>query len=156
MNNRVDKEKLILREMLLSDVQGVHQVETASFQSPWSEESFVQEIERNPHAFYRVMLYDEKIIGFGGMWCVLDEIHITNIAISPAYRGQGLSHILVKDMVQWGKQREMRAMTLEVRVSNAVAISLYEKEGFEKAGIRPGYYTDTGEDALIMWKELDR
>lgn len=146
-------KSLLVREMTLSDVEGVHEVEVASFKAPWSLDAFRAECE-NDHATYLVLVLDEKIIGFGGIWHVLSEGHITNIAIHPEYRGRGLGKILIEEMIVWAKAVGILDMTLEVRKSNSVAIGLYEKHGFVSHGIRPKYYQDNGEDALIMWLKI--
>lgn len=153
MMETVDKMPLV-REMTLEDVSLVYEIECASFGSPWSKESFEEEIQINDKAFYLVLEYEGQVVGFGGMWLVFDEVHVTNIAISPAFRGKGLGAFLVKEMCQRVISRGFKYMTLEVRVTNSVAIALYEKLGFVSAGIRPKYYIDTGEDAMVMWKEL--
>ena len=101
-----------------------------------------------------MLTLDEVVIGFGGMWLIMDEIHITNVAVAPEHRGQGYSKTLINDMIKYAKEKGFQHMTLEVRVSNSVAIALYEKFGFESVGVRPKYYVDTGEDALVMWKSL--
>lgn len=142
------------RKMTPLDVTRVHAIESASFQTPWSEEAFHKELTENTLAVYLVLELDDEIIGFGGMWLIMDEIHITNIAIAPEYRRKGYGEKLVEAMVNYGVENGFKHMTLEVRVSNAPAIALYEKYGFKGFGIRPKYYIDTGEDALVMWKEL--
>ena len=88
------------------------------------------------------------------MWLIMDEIHITNIAIDPPFRGKGYSKALMEALINFGQGNGYHHMTLEVRVSNHVAIALYEKIGFTSVGKRPKYYIDTGEDALVMWKEI--
>lgn len=142
------------RKMTLADVPRVHAIETASFQTPWSEEAFHKELTENTLAIYLVLELDGEIIGFGGMWLIMDEIHITNIAIAPEVRRKGYGDRLVEAMVNYGLENGFKHMTLEVRVGNAPAIALYEKVGFKGVGKRPKYYIDTGEDALVIWKEL--
>lgn len=127
-------------------------VEKLSFSIPWSREAFADEIGRNKFAVYFSAVLEDKVIGYGGMWSVLDEGHITNIAIHPQYRGKGVSHLIMKALIHTAKERGMARMTLEVRKSNTVARALYTKYGFEPCGIRRGYYGDNGEDAIIMWK----
>lgn len=146
--------KPLVREMTLEDVPFVYKIECASFGSPWSMESFEEEIKINDKAFYLVLEHEGQVVGFGGMWLVFDEVHVTNIAIAPEFRGRGLGEFLVQEMCQRVLIRGFKYMTLEVRVTNGVAIALYEKLGFVSAGIRPKYYIDTGEDAMVMWKEL--
>ena len=93
-------------------------------------------------------------MGYAGMWIILDEGHITNIAVDPTYRRQGIGQGLLDELTKLAVERGAIAMTLEVRVSNAEAQSLYTKLGFVPRGIRKGYYQDNKEDALIMWREL--
>ena len=142
------------RKMTVEDIDRVFEIESQSFKTPWSKESFYTEVKENTLATYLVLTLDETVIGFGGMWLIMDEIHSTNVAVAPEHRGQGYSKTLITDMIRYAKEKGFQHMTLEVRVSNAVAIALYEKFGFEGAGIRPKYYVDTGEDALVMWKAL--
>ena len=142
------------RKMTVEDIDRVFEIESQSFKTPWSKESFYTEIKENTLATYLVLTLDDEVIGFGGMWLIMDEIHITNVAVAPEHRGQGYSKTLITDMIRYAKEKGFQHMTLEVRVSNAVAIALYEKFGFEGVGVRPKYYVDTGEDALVMWKAL--
>lgn len=142
------------RKMTVEDIDRVFEIESQSFKTPWSKESFYTEVKENTLATYLVLTLDDAVIGFGGMWLIMDEIHITNVAVAPEHRGQGYSKTLITDMIRYAKEKGFQHMTLEVRVSNAVAIALYEKFGFESVGVRPKYYVDTGEDALVMWKSL--
>ncbi len=91
------------------------------------------------------------IIGFAGMWIMLDEAHITTIGVAPEFRGQGLGELLLIDLHEEALRRGAEWLTLEVRVSNDTAQSLYQKYGFTRQGIRRRYYSDNGEDAYIMW-----
>lgn len=93
------------------------------------------------------------VVGYAGMWIVLDEAHVTNIAVAPEMRGRDIGDALLSELERRARARECRRMTLEVRPSNAVAISLYTKHGFVPRGRRPGYYSDTHEDAIVMWKD---
>ncbi|NLT96265.1 MAG: ribosomal protein S18-alanine N-acetyltransferase [Clostridia bacterium] len=144
--------------MELRDVKQVSEIEKKSFPSPWSAYAFVCELLDNAFANYFVLTQaddDNTVIGYGGMWIILDEAHITNIAITPEYRGQRLGEILLNHMMTEAKAKGAVKMTLEVRVSNISAQKLYKRLGFLEAGIRKGYYLDNNEDAIIMWKELD-
>ena len=138
------------RQMTPEDAAGVELVEKASFAVPWSREAFWQEAASG-RAFYLLVLEDERIIGYAGTWIILDEAQITNVAIAPEYRGQGIGSQLMKELICQVKARGATAMTLEVRPSNAPAIALYTSFGFRDTGRRPGYYQDNGEDAIIMW-----
>jgi ribosomal-protein-alanine N-acetyltransferase len=88
------------------------------------------------------------------MWVIIDEAHITNLAVHPEYRGKGIGRMLLKGMIDYGIKNGIESFTLEVRESNLIAINLYSQLGFKKAGIRKGYYSDTNENALIMWLRL--
>ncbi|MBO9600395.1 MAG: ribosomal protein S18-alanine N-acetyltransferase [Cohnella sp.] len=130
------------------------QIERESFTAPWSEEAFRNELMNNMFAKYMVMERDGGILGYGGMWMIVDEAHVTNIAVREAYRGQGLGKRLLQELMRTAQWLGALRMTLEVRVTNEIAKSLYERMGFVPSGIRPNYYSDNMEDALIMWAEL--
>lgn len=142
------------REMTLQDVAQVHQIEMLSFATPWSLAAFQAEMTENKFARYIVLEEQGHILAYGGMWWILDEAHITNVAVLPEKRGIGLGRILVHEMSALCKKGGIQDMTLEVRVSNRVAIHLYQSFGFQIVGRRKEYYTDTKEDAHIMWKHL--
>ncbi|MBN2796488.1 MAG: ribosomal protein S18-alanine N-acetyltransferase [Clostridia bacterium] len=146
---------LKIRKMSLEDLNQVLVLEKACFHVPWTEEAFVSELTSNLLAHYIVLELDEKIVGYGGVWYIVDEGHITNVAIHPDYRQRGLGKMLVQAMIEDASKASIRQMTLEVRASNASAIGLYEKMGFESVGVRPKYYSDNQEDALIMWVSLE-
>jgi ribosomal-protein-alanine N-acetyltransferase len=148
MNNN-----LIIRDMKLEDIDGVYTVEKSCFPDPWSKESFKKEVQ-NKLAKYLVAQIEDKVVGYVGAWFVVDEAHITNVAVSPQYRGQKIGDKIVKSLIDECQDNKMKAMTLEVRVSNIVAQNLYKKYGFKLAGVRKEYYSDNKEDALIMWKHL--
>ncbi|GBC91992.1 Ribosomal-protein-alanine acetyltransferase [bacterium HR15] len=137
-----------MREEHLPEVM---QIERRVFQPGWSEEAFRRDL-RNSAAFYLVLRVDGKIVGYAGGWFVVDEIHITNIAIVPEYREQGLGRRLLHRLLSIARERGMRRATLEVRIGNIPAQNLYKKFGFRPVGVRKRYYDD-GEDALIMWLE---
>lgn len=144
---------IIIRDMKLEDIDGVYEVEKSCFSDPWSKESFKKEIQNNL-AKYLVAEVENKVVGYVGAWFIVDEAHITNVAVSPQYRGQKIGDKIIKSFIDECVKNEMQAMTLEVRVSNTVAQSLYKKYGFKLGGIRKEYYSDNKEDALIMWKHL--
>lgn len=146
--------KIRFRSMTLNDIDAVLQVEHASFTSPWSRETFYNELVYNRYAKYIVMEHNGRIIGYAGMWVVIDEAHITNVAVLPEYRGKKLGEALMRKLMETAKQLGAVTMTLEVRVSNHVAQSLYRKLGFLNGGIRRHYYPDNLEDALVMWVKL--
>ncbi|MBE3596884.1 MAG: ribosomal protein S18-alanine N-acetyltransferase [Hydrogenibacillus sp.] len=140
--------------MTEADVSAVAALDRLVFTLPWSEASFRHEVVHNPLARYVVLEDDGAIIGYAGMWLVFDEAHVTNIAVHPAHRGRGYGARLLKHLTDIARDHSISKMTLEVRASNAVARRLYAKFGFRAAGLRPGYYEDTGEDAIIMWADL--
>lgn len=129
-------------------------VENLSFKIPWSRQSLIDELVNNNTAVYYSALSDEKAIGYGGMWQILDEGHITNIAVHPEFRENGVGSLLLKGLLNEAKMRNINALTLEVRKSNEGAQALYRKYGFEEGGFRKAYYADNHEDAIIMWKHL--
>ncbi len=146
-----DEPKVILRRMLESDLDRVLEIEIACFPRPWSRESFMSEL-KNLCARYVVLVEDGVIAGFGGMWIIVDEAHVNNIAVHPGYQGKGYGRRILREMMRAAYHAaEAIQMTLEVRVTNVKAINLYTSLGFEVAGRRKNYYEDNGEDAYIMW-----
>ncbi len=143
-----------LRQMTLEDVDGVMAIEKASFTTPWSRGAFIKEVTENKLAFYTVAEIAGVIVGYAGVWLIIDEGHITNIAVAPEYRGREIGKKILEELIRELKNRKILRVTLEVRESNEVAIGLYKSYGFIILGRRPGYYTDNGEDALIMWKDI--
>lgn len=146
-------EDLKFEPMQIEHLDQVLAIERSSYPTPWSARAFLSELQNNVYAHYVVALLDGRVCGYSGMWLVLNEAHITNIAIHPAYRGRKLGDALLAEMERRARERGMTAMTLEVRVSNHVAQKLYKKRGFVQNGLRKGYYTDNHEDAIIMWKD---
>jgi [ribosomal protein S18]-alanine N-acetyltransferase len=147
-------DSFVFRYMKEEDIDQILEVEHASFATPWSREAFYNEIYNNKFAVYIVLEEDEKVIGYVGAWVVIDEAHVTNLAILPSYRGKKLGEALLRKMMTVAKDMGARSMTLEVRVTNNVAQSLYRKLGFQNGGIRKNYYTDNQEDALVMWVNI--
>lgn len=145
--------KIILREMIEKDIDEVLEIERASFSTPWSRESFQKEVTENALAVYIVAEVDMELVGYGGLWKILDEGHITNVAVKKESRGKGIGDALVMGIVDYCDRTGIPNITLEVRESNMVARNLYKKHGFVDAGIRPGYYSDNNEDAVIMWRK---
>lgn len=132
-------------------IEDIFKISSMSFITPWSYESVEDEL-KNKFARYVVAKKDGVVIGFGGVWLILDEGHITNIAIHPEYRGIGAGDMIVEALIEICRMEGIASMTLEVRKSNKVAQNLYKKHGFIEAGIRKNYYADTKEDGIIMWK----
>lgn len=144
--------EIIVRKMLLEDVDSVLEIENGAFTTPWSRESFITEIRENLLAYYLVAEADGKIVGYGGIWLILNEGHITNIAVKEEYKGNGIGNHIVEGLICYCLKHEIQNMTLEVRESNIVAQNLYKKYDFVDCGVRPKYYADDGEDAIIMWR----
>ena len=140
----------MIRRMTLADVDGVHAIEEATFPRPWTREDFVKEMTQNACARYLVAEQAGEIVGFAGAWIVLDEAHITNIAVARARRGQGVGKALTRGLLQYAANLGVVYATLEVRRSNGVAQGLYKGLGFVYVGLRKRYYEDNGEDAFIF------
>jgi ribosomal-protein-alanine N-acetyltransferase len=140
--------------MTLDDLDRIMEIEHASFTLPWSRDAFEAELTQNHFAKYLVAIHEGQVVGYAGVWVILDEGHVTNIAIHPDARGKKLGEALMRELMATAIAHGSERMTLEVRVSNVVAQRMYEKLGFVNAGIRKGYYTDNNEDAMIMWVEF--
>ena len=144
---------LVIEEMKVDDIDGVFEVEKNCFEDYWSKDSFKKELSNNL-AKYLVAKVDGKVAGYVCIWFVVDEGHITNVAVHEDYRGQKIGDQLIKELVQVCKDNKIVSMTLEVRTSNTVAQNLYRKYGFKMAGIRKEYYSNNKEDAIIMWNDI--
>lgn len=138
--------------MTVEHIDGVLAVEEATFSIPWTRKDFEREMTENNLAIYYVAVADGKIVGYAGMWHVITEGHITNVAVLEDYRKQGIGDALMEQLEQVAMEKEMIGITLEVRISNAPAQYLYHKHGYRAEGLRKNYYPDTHEDAVIMWK----
>lgn len=139
------------RRMEEKDVDAVSKIEEATFSMPWSPASFLEMIQSD-HALFIVAEEDEKILGACGVVQALDEGNITNVVMAEESRGKGIGTAMLTFLMEEGKKYGITAYTLEVRVSNNVAIHVYEKLGFVSAGIRKNFYEKPKEDANIMWK----
>ena len=140
---------IICRRMTLEDVPQVHEIEMKTFHTPWTYQSFVDEMTTNKCARYIVAEEDGKILGYAGAWLVFDEGHITNIAVDEAARGRGIGTMVTQALMQYAANMGVQYMTLEVRKSNVVAQNLYKKLHFIELGVRKRYYEDNGEDAYL-------
>jgi ribosomal-protein-alanine N-acetyltransferase len=136
----------------MEHVEEVLIVEKLSFSIPWSRESFINEISNNSLSRYVVCILDGMVIGYGGMWLVAGEAHITNIGVHPDFRKIGAASAIMEALLHICKRESVSDITLEVRESNVPAMGLYNKYGFAREGIRYGYYEDNKENAIIMWK----
>jgi len=136
--------------MKLADIDQVFMIEVASYAHPWPMSYFIDEITKNSYARYIVAEIGGQIVGYCGMWLMAGEAHISTIAVRPEWRRRGIGELLLVAMLEQAVELGADLATLEVRVSNIAAQSLYQKYGFAKVGLRPHYYSDRGEDALVM------
>jgi [ribosomal protein S18]-alanine N-acetyltransferase len=145
-----------MSEMRAADIPAVHEIERLSFNAPWPPYAFEQELANNRLAHYIVARSDERIVGFAGIWMMADEAHVTTFGVHPDTRRQGIGMRMMLALLELSLELHAARMTLEVRVSNEAAQALYRRFGFVMVGRRKRYYTDDGEDALIMsTSELD-
>jgi ribosomal-protein-alanine N-acetyltransferase len=179
-----------IEPMTEDDIPEVQQIESQSFTTPWSANTYKREIRNQASCRYLVArssptpppprpggaqqsrrpnllgqiaaalfppangsTHSCPIIGYGGLWLTVEDAHVTTIAVDPQYRGLGVGELLLNGLIDAAYELRAKMLTLEVRISNSVAQRLYVKYGFQPAGTRPRYYTDNGEDALIMWTE---
>nr|WP_249730649.1 ribosomal protein S18-alanine N-acetyltransferase [Paenibacillus sp. J2TS4] len=145
---------LVFRLMKVEDIEQICLIEEESFTTPWTAGAFYNELVNNHFARYMVMEYNGEVAGYAGMWLIMDEAHVTNIAVREKFRGFKLGQRLVVELKKTAGYLGASRMTLEVRESNEIARNLYRKLGFEASGVRKGYYSDNNEDAIIMWAEL--
>jgi ribosomal-protein-alanine N-acetyltransferase len=142
--------RVVVEPMGLADVPAVHEIERLSFSTPWPVHAFEQELKGNRLARYVVARAGQRVVGFAGIWLMVDEAHVTTFGVHPDWRRQGIGRQLLLNLVELSVAIGARRMTLEVRASNGAAQELYRQFGFEVTGRRPRYYTDDGEDALVM------
>ena len=142
--------KLEITYLNAENVDAVYEIEKNSFATPWSYDAFVREATENQAARYTVLLEDGVPVAYAGVWFVMDEGHITNVAVDQAHRGKGYGEMVLKALIQLAADSGMSFMELEVRRSNVVAQNLYHKLGFIDVGYRKRYYADNNEDALLM------
>ena len=140
----------VIRRMTVEDIDAVVAIEDATFAHPWNTEAFQQELTRNVAARYLVAEKDGEVIGYAGAWIILDESHITNIAVAEQHRGHGYGRLLTESLLAYLSNLGAAYATLEVRRSNSRAQTLYGSLGFVGVGWRKKYYEDNGEDALLM------
>jgi ribosomal-protein-alanine N-acetyltransferase len=142
--------RLVIESMRLDDLPAVHAIEEASFTAPWPPHAYRSELESNRLAHYLVARVGDAVAAYGGMWLMVDEAHITTFAVHPAWRRQRIGERLLLAFLDLATDQGAHEATLEVRLSNLAARKLYEKYGFRPVGLRPRYYSDDHEDALIM------
>jgi ribosomal-protein-alanine N-acetyltransferase len=141
---------VIVEPMRLADVAAVHEIERLSFATPWPASAFEQELTSNRLARYVVARAGARVVGFGGLWLMVDEAHVTTFGVHPGWRRRGVGRRMLVALFDLAWELRAARMTLEVRVGNTAAQALYAELGFEVAGRRVAYYSDDGEDALVM------
>jgi [ribosomal protein S18]-alanine N-acetyltransferase len=149
----IEAPVVVVRQMTIDDLPDVQLIERASFTTPWPAHAYRQELEANRLAQYMVVVIDDRIVAYGGTWLLVDEAHVTTFAVHPGFRRRRIGERLLLALLDLAISRHAREATLEVRLSNLAARRLYEKYGFRPVGIRPRYYSDNQEDALIMTTE---
>ncbi|TRM11382.1 ribosomal-protein-alanine N-acetyltransferase [Lentibacillus cibarius] len=146
--------ELVIRKVNSADIDDIVNVEQASFSSPWPKEIMLQEIVDNHHAHYYGMFLNGQMIGYAGMWHVIDDAQITTISVIPSFRGKKLGEKLFLYVIEQAMYMGAKRLSLEVRASNTTAQRMYRKFGLVPGGVRKNYYTDNQEDAIVMWVDL--
>jgi ribosomal-protein-alanine N-acetyltransferase len=144
----------VIEDMTLDDLPAVLEIERRSFATPWTEENFRHEVVENPIALNRVLRVDGGLAGYVSAYLVAGELQVNDIAVAPEMRRRGLGRQLLDDVLAVARERGAAFATLEVRPSNAAARALYAARGFVEVGRRPGYYPESGEDALLLERPL--
>jgi ribosomal-protein-alanine N-acetyltransferase len=144
-------DRLAIERMTAADIAAVTRIERASFSTVWPSEAFYNELSTNKLAHYFVGRFGDRVVGYGGIWVILEDSHITTVAVDPEFRGRRFGEVLLLRLIDEAIERGAAWMTLEVRESNTVAQKLYRKYGFTTVTMRTGYYSDDNESALIMW-----
>ena len=141
-----------LRRLELSDLDAIEAIERASYPTPWSRSMFAGELAK-PTSLSLGAVEDGRLVGYLVISRYVDAWHVMNVAVDPSHRRRGVATALLERLFEVTRDEARRGYTLEVRVSNAGAIRLYERLGFQARGTRRGYYTDNREDAVIMWRD---
>jgi ribosomal-protein-alanine N-acetyltransferase len=147
----VTGERLAIEPMRHSDIADVIRIERAAFPTQWPADAFYNEVNSNKLARYFVGRFQGNIVAYGGIWMILEDSHITTIAVDPRHRRRGFGETMLLRLVDEAVACGSTWMTLEVRSGNAAAQALYKKYGFTTVTERKGYYSDNNEDALVMW-----
>jgi ribosomal-protein-alanine N-acetyltransferase len=147
--------RIELRRLTLSDLASIERIERDAYPTPWSRSMFAGELAKPSSVSLGAFDEDEggHLVGYLIISRYVDAWHIMNVAVAPEYRRQGIATRMLEELFRVTEDDARRGYTLEVRTSNAAAIALYERVGFQPTGVRRGYYTDNREDALIMWKD---
>jgi ribosomal-protein-alanine N-acetyltransferase len=143
----------MMRKMTPRDLDQVMLIEQEAFSLPWSRQSYENEL-KNQYANYLVIDYQGDVGGYGGIWVVFDEAHITNVAVASSFRGRGWGRALMLELEALARRKRAVRILLEVRPSNRAAIAMYHGLGFMVSGLRKQYYSDNNEDAIVMVKHL--
>lgn len=147
-------DDLQIRNLEPDDMDALMQIETRIFSAPWAREDYLKDIDA-PYAYPLVLTLGERIIGYGSLWVLFEEAQVTTFGIDIPYQHHGYGKILLEAMIRLAKAAQAQTMSLEVRVSNQVALALYRSFGFEVVSTRSRYYPDNHEDAYLMIKEID-
>jgi [ribosomal protein S18]-alanine N-acetyltransferase len=143
--------RFTIQPMTTADIAAVTRIERASFTTIWPSDAFYNELSTNKLAHYFVGRYEDRVVAYGGVWVILEDSHVTTLAVDPEYRGRRFGEVLLLRLIDEAIERGAAWITLEVRESNVVAQRLYRKYGFTTVTMRSGYYSDDNESALIMW-----
>ena len=157
INQNMVKKSLIFKPTDLEELPALVELDRHCLGGMWTLSGYQQEFDHSHSHLFTLMLKNREndqqiIIGAGAFWQILEESHLTLLMVHPDYRGQGLGSFSLQQLLAQAIQQKLERATLEVKASNQVAIALYQKYGFKVAGTRKGYYQETGEDALILWK----
>ena len=145
---------ITISPMIKEDIEAVVEIEAEAYgKHHWAKSSFYDEMSNNLAKYYSAKTKDGTLVGYAGTWHIIDEGHITTIAVKKEYFRNHIGEAIIQKIIDDCYKNNIKYLTLEVRVSNTPAIKLYEKYGFQSLGTRKGYYQDNNEDALIMWTE---
>lgn len=144
-------DRFLIERMATSDIAAVTRIERASFATVWPSDAFYNELSTNKLAHYFVGRLHDRVVAYGGIWVILEDSHVTTLAVDPEYRRKRFGELLLLRLIDEAIERGAAWLTLEVRESNTVAQRLYRKYGFTTVTMRTGYYSDDNESALIMW-----
>lgn len=144
-------DRLSVAPMATSDIAAVGRIERACFTTVWPSDAFYNELSSNKLAHYFVGRVGDRVVGYGGIWVIMEDSHVTTLAVDPEFRRRRFGEALLLRLIDEAIERSAAWMTLEVRESNVGAQQLYRKYGFTTVTMRSGYYSDDNESALIMW-----
>lgn len=143
-------DRVAIEPMRRADIEAIHRIDARCYPSPWLITTYETELN-NRSACYLVARLEGTVVGYGGEWVIMDEAHITTLAVDPDYQRRYIGERLLLALMEEAIWRGASHTTLEVRESNRVAQNLYQKYGFRAAAVRKNYYTDNGENAIVMW-----